>query len=139
MLSDQNEKIRSRAVEVIQNLRENEDQGNTSCRIYIKPNILFDAEQYPDMIDWNVEAVHEPITTTGLTKETLHTLTDTPLVVPPFPCHTQSVERLLKQVTRASAAVAGHNSRDGFIRVSAKSREKLPKFESKKDFVNNFA
>ena len=74
-----------------------------------------------------------------MSRAEIKSLQNSPLVIPPFPCHTQSVERLVKQTSRASAAVAGYSSRDGFLRASAVSREMLPKFESKKDFENNFA
>ena len=47
------------------------------------------------------------------------------------------MERLVKQTSRAAEKVAGYSARDGFLRASAKSREMMPKFESKKDFENN--
>ena len=48
-----------------------------------------------------------------------------------YPCHTQAVERHIKLVTEALAAVCGKESRDGFIRVRLESQAKMPKFETK--------
>ena len=63
---------------------------------------------------------------------------DSPLVLQRYPLNTQSVERLVKQNSRAASSVAGYQARDGFLRASAMSRQLPPKFESKKDFDNNF-
>jgi hypothetical protein len=52
-----------------------------------------------------------------------------------LPCHTQAVERCVKLVTEASAAVCGTAARDGFIRVRNEARKKMPKFDTKNDFV----
>ena len=56
------------------------------------------------------------------------------VLFPKFPCHTQAVERCVKVVTEASAAVCDEKSRDGFIRTRLASRELMPTLESKRDF-----
>jgi hypothetical protein len=48
-----------------------------------------------------------------------------------YPCHSQAVERCVKLVTEATAAVCGNEARDGFIRSKITSRTVLPKFETK--------
>ena len=83
-----------------------------------------------------IPGLNRPSSSTVL--QELSDLVETPLFVPAYPSHTQSVERQVKQTTRASAAVAGYSARDGCIRSSAAARKLLPKFESKKDFQNNF-
>ena len=56
---------------------------------------------------------------------------DVPVVdFPKYPCHTQSVERGVKLVTEASAAVCGVNARDGFIRARLESRKVMPRFNT---------
>ena len=52
-----------------------------------------------------------------------------------YPCHTQAVERVIKLVTEAAAAVSGQERRDGYIRATLKSRIIMPVFETKKNFV----
>ena len=56
-------------------------------------------------------------------------------VLPPFPSHTQSVERLVREVTDACGLISGHERRDGFIRARMASRKKAPKSETKRDFA----
>ena len=90
------------------------------------------------MIDWKAETLYEPSLTTGLSSAELSTLKSAPIILPRYPAHTQSVERLVKQTTRDAETVAGYSARDGFLRASALSRNLMPRFESKQDYVNNF-
>ena len=48
-----------------------------------------------------------------------------------FPNFLLAVERLVKLVTKASKAVSGPKSRDGFIRAQIASRQLMSRFESK--------
>ena len=90
------------------------------------------------MIDWNKEALYEPAITTSFSAVDLEKLKLAPLILPKYPAHIQSVERLVKQTSRAALSVAGYPARDGFLRASAKSRELMPSFGSKQDYQNNF-
>ncbi|GBM65795.1 hypothetical protein AVEN_196104-1 [Araneus ventricosus] len=47
------------------------------------------------------------------------------------PCYSESVERCIKLVTKASAEVCGSDARDEFIRSRIASRIALPKLEIK--------
>ena len=47
------------------------------------------------------------------------------------PCHNQGVERHVKLVTEASVSVAGHEKRDGSIRLRIHFRKLIKCFESK--------
>ncbi|GBM17765.1 hypothetical protein AVEN_99647-1 [Araneus ventricosus] len=52
-----------------------------------------------------------------------------------FPCHTVAVERTVKLVTEAAFRVCGCDVRNGIIRSTLLSRQALPKFQSKSQFV----
>lgn len=54
-----------------------------------------------------------------------------------FPCHSQAIERCVKLVTEASSKVCGPEARDGFIRSQIVSRQALPKFNTKVEFLAN--
>ena len=138
MLSDTDEKVRVMAVDKIQGIRGDKECGDNYTRKFNIPRLNFKATKYTEMIDWKLEAVHEPSLTTSLSSDELSAIKSTPLTLPRYPYHTQSVERLVKQTTRAAGAVAGYSARDGFLRASAKSRELMPRFESKQDYENNF-
>ena len=53
---------------------------------------------------------------------------------PRLPCHTQAVERAVKLVTESAQNVCGSIAREGYIRAKIDSREKMPKFNTKKQF-----
>ena len=137
MLADQKESIRSKAVDKILSVRGDLDYGDSRPRLYEVPVLKFNARSYTEMIDWKTEAIYEPVFTVSINKDELLSLKYSPLSLPRYPSNTQSVERLVKQVSRAASSVAGYEARDGFLRASATSRQLLPKFESKKDFENN--
>jgi hypothetical protein len=138
MLTDADQTVRVKAVDVIIKLRGTQELGDDQPRKFIIPELKFDASSYSEMIDWKKEALYEPAITTSLTATELRDLKSAPLMLPRYPAHTQSVERLVKQTSRAAAHVAGYAARDGFLRASAKSRELMPKFGSKQDYQNNF-
>ena len=58
-----------------------------------------------------------------------------PMEVEYIPCHTQAIERAVKEVTAAANAVCGEDRRDGFIRGRAEHIELVPYINSKKDLM----
>ena len=60
---------------------------------------------------------------------------ETPMEVPYSPVHGQSMERAVKEVTRACENVYGEAARDGFIRAGIANRQVMPKIRTKKDLV----
>ena len=60
------------------------------------------------------------------------------LAIPDFPCHSQGVERLVKEVTRASAIVSDKKSHHGLIISSAKSKKSFQNWTVNKILFNVF-
>ncbi|KAG0713786.1 hypothetical protein GWK47_015448 [Chionoecetes opilio] len=87
---------------------------------------------------WQPGQVHEPAFTCSLPGGSDPGDPVKPYEVPEFSIHTQSTERVVKQVTEAAAAVVGQQARDGFIRARAHHRETMPCFRSKKDMMDTF-
>ena len=52
-----------------------------------------------------------------------------------YPLHTQSCERVVKQVTEAAGAVYDFHRHDGFIRARIVHRDIVPNLKSKKDLI----
>ena len=52
-----------------------------------------------------------------------------------YPCHTQAVERGIKLVTEASAAVCSQKNRDGFFRNRLALRAKMEVFNTKSQYT----
>lgn len=137
MLTDNRREIRELGLRRIKKCRK---LGTTNRKIreFKVPLLNFNAEDYVDLIDWQTVSVTEPPVTVRITNEELKGMIK---VVPDeipilkFLCHSQAVERCVKLVTAASSLVCGEAARDGFIRARIASRQLLPEFETKTQFL----
>ena len=111
--------------------------GDTKVWPRKTPLIRQDAVSLIILINWD-NNVFEPIFTCHLTNKEVRKLVDVPLPIPPYSVHTQSIERVIQEVTHASEKVAGFQARDGFVRARMESRAALPKFTTKQDMLALF-
>ena len=107
-------------------------------RTFRTPSLNFNATSYIQLIDWSSIHISEPVFTkcieTATIKEIIQNRQFNSNVIPNLPCHTQAVERHIKIVTEASAAVVGHENREGYIFNRIKSRQSMPSFNTKKEY-----
>ncbi|KAG7163880.1 hypothetical protein Hamer_G027997, partial [Homarus americanus] len=75
------------------------------------PPINVNATKLSELVDLSLEVLEPPLTT-SLTSQELRNLKETPLQVPKWPSHTQSVERCVKMVTEAAGHVYSHERRE---------------------------
>ena len=108
--------------------------GDSSVRIRKTPAINIGATSLLDLVDLSVGATEPPLTC-KLTSSSIRRFVETPMEVPDWPSHTQSVERCVKMVTEAAGHVYSHERREGYIRSQVVSRELMSKNKSKKDIV----
>ena len=138
MLCSEEKEERKFAVDKIIEIRGEGDKenqvGNSSVRIRKTPDINEHAKKLEDLIDWSQD-VSEPPLTCFLTIKVIKYLINTPMRVPCWSTHTQSVERLVKEVTEASVHVYSQEKRDECIRSQEVSAELMPKNRSKKDLM----
>ena len=91
------------------------------------------------MIDWNNVVTMEPpvirIMTDADLREFIALQLTATVIFLKLLCHTQAVERVGKLVTETSTFVCGQKSQDGFIFAQITSRQLLPTFETKRDYV----
>jgi hypothetical protein len=135
MITDERKTIRELGMRRILRAR------SESCglRKFSIPTLNFNAQNYIDLIDWQMTDVTEPPLLADVDSiEMLVASGETPVIdFPKYPCHTQAVERCVKLVTEASASVCGEMARDGFIRVRLESRKLMPYFNTKADYRTN--
>ena len=115
---------------------ENTQKGDSSVRSRRTPEINPKANSIVKLIDWTEEGVSESPLTCSLTTGEIKCFVHTPMKVPDWPCHTQSIERVVKMVTEASGKYFSHEKRDGVIKTQEASRRLMPRNESKQDLVN---
>ncbi|KAG7176109.1 hypothetical protein Hamer_G029008, partial [Homarus americanus] len=85
-----------------------DEQEATSDAI---PPINVNATKLSELVDLSLEVLEPPLTT-SLTSQELRNLKETPMQVPKWPSHTQSVERCVKMVTEAAGYVYSHERRE---------------------------
>lgn len=126
MVYDDDLRVRGRAVNLLKYV-------STTERQFVVPKINFKATKYENMVSWESIEITRPPLFSGF-KELMN-LKESPYgeEVRSIPCHSQAVERGVKLVTEASASVVESN-RHGFILNTIHSRQKMPAFNTKKDF-----
>jgi hypothetical protein len=134
MITDDRQYIRELGMRRILRAR-SEQYGIRQFKI---PQLNFSAADYIDIIDWQSITVTEPPLLAIASEQDIEMFVasgNVPVIdFPKYPCHTQAVERCVKLVTEASAAVCGVNARDGFIRVRLESRQIMPYFNTKSQY-----
>ena len=131
-LADKRAPIRTKAVNYIIRARRDFDQTNHPRKFSV-PKINFDAKIYVDLIDWDSVDCTEPPMTVELNIAAVKSALDTPLILPAYPNHTQSVEHMIPLVTESCKQRVGSVNRHRWILNTIDSREKRAKFESKQD------
>ncbi|KAK4883922.1 hypothetical protein RN001_000193 [Aquatica leii] len=133
MLADDRKYIRELGLRRILKCRQAKHNVNL-VREFNIPSFNFNADDYFELVSWQSLTITEPpLTVKTSDNELQEMISDVPAEIEmlKFPCHSQAVERCVKLVTEASAAVCGYEARDGFIRSRIASRVSLPKFETK--------
>lgn len=137
MLFDDRKEKRNIAIEKILHYRR--DLADPShLRVYKKPFINFNCADYTEMIDLNDDNVlFEPPFTQSYSYDHLQgylNYADPPFADPKIPCHIQGTERHVQLLATTAKRVTGKNI-EGAMAAILESRRKLPKLESRQDFV----
>ncbi|KAG7169208.1 hypothetical protein Hamer_G030767, partial [Homarus americanus] len=115
MLRSQCTNLRTEAVEVILKIRgtliDDDQLGDCSFHSRKVPPINVNATKLSELVDLSLEVLEPPLTT-SLTSQELRNLKETPMQVPKWPSHPQSVERCVKMVTEAAGHVYSHERRE---------------------------
>lgn len=130
-LSSRDKRIRTDAVNKILYLREriSDDQ----IRIFKVPEIDFAAKSWTGIGILTESNMFEPPFTINMNEDELLAVIEEPLAVPKFKCHTQMVERAVKEVTRVSHKIVDLDKRNSMVKATLINRAKFPKFDSLKD------
>ena len=132
LLASEDEEKRRFAVQKIIAMRGESQLGDTRNRPHKVPKLNWDAQKVEDIIVW--DDATEPILTARLDSNAIRAFLSQPFVMKPFPSHTQSVERLVKEVSAASAKVCGVERVDGYVLARCGARKLVPKADKKSDF-----
>ena len=129
-LSDPDEEIRRKGVNYILQARKDFNEED-DIRKFIPPNINFKSQHFSDLVDLESGKKTEPLVTKDLTDEIILSALGSPLALPPYPNHTQGVERIVRVVAECSRRRAGYHGRQRLILHVLKSRERVKSFNYK--------
>jgi hypothetical protein len=132
LLFSSNEEYRQTAVAKILDIRACPTSVLTPTSI---PAINFDAEEWGKLVDVSSLQCHEPPCVRNISNEKLKEMVASQHQPPPFPLHSQSVERAVKLTTEASTTSYIWQKRHNYIVAKSKSRAGRPEFRTKKDYV----
>ena len=140
MLADSDHNVRLLAVNKILSIRVSKknldnvgrDQ-EVDVRKFIIPKIKANAKTYYFLSSLSLKDMHEPTALKHLLNKEIKALQHHKLNLE-HPCHNQAVERHIKLVSEASAAVDGFKNRDGLIRQKIRSRKLMKTFSTKGQF-----
>ena len=125
MISNNDINIRRMGIKYILLARNMEEIVIRKCTI---PTLNFDADEYYKLIEF--DDILEPIFTIYICTNTLEKYLEDDF--PPFkysyPCHSQAVERRIKDVIDSSLCLSGSDARDGMICNATTSRIIMPSF-----------
>ena len=139
MLADNDHNVRLLAVNKILSIRvskknlDNVGRNEVDVRKFIIPKINTNAKTYYSLSSISLKDMHEPPALKHLLNKEIEAFQQHKLNLE-HPCHNQAVERHIKLVSEASAAVGGFKNRDGLIRRKIRSRKLMKTFNTKKQF-----
>ena len=99
------------------------------------PCINFEAVNWGELIDVSSLQCHQPPCVRNLSDAELESMKEEQNQPPPFPLHSQSVERAVKLTSEASTTSYMWEKRHNSIVSKNKSRAERPEFRTKKDYV----
>lgn len=140
MLTDKDVNARQAAFESIMQARQSYPSGN-GIRVFEKPTINYEASHYTDIVSPDGDDGIEPPITKKLSEPQLKLCVEShnnviSQMLAKIPCHTQSVERLIRVVSSTSQKVSGVDSRNKAIIAKLRCRKMLENTDSKKDFID---
>ena len=139
MLADNDYNVHLLAVNKILSIRvskknlDNVGHDEVDVRKFIIPKINTNAKIYYSLSSLSLKNMHELPALKHLLNKEIEAFQQHKLNLE-HPCHNQAVERHIKLVSEASAAVAGFKNRDGLIRQKIRSKKLMKTFNTKKQF-----
>lgn len=103
-------------------------------RVFKVPALNFDVEVYAGSIDSMTESPLDKLVNTKIIFDAMSDQEQSDILDKFSKIHTQSVERRVKLVTGASAAVYWGARREGYLKNRVEARRVVPNFDTKQDY-----
>ena len=143
MLEDPDEDVRLFGVNLLRKMRERPPKpprmkALKGIRKHEIPSLNWEAgNSWKDIISWDKVILWEPRILKKLSEDQIEAAVLTPINFPKYPCHSQTVERMVKLVTECSSSVYGEKNQRGKIVAVLASRKSRKAYDTKKNYVVN--
>ena len=141
MLFDQRDVIKEKAIQLIQQCREEEEAGTREYQFEVRKfmvpkSINFEAESYDQLIDCDTVDVEftSPPLLNGYTIEEIKSL-NFKEDFHNIPCHSTTVERFVALTSIAATSTIGQENRHGWLLNKVQSCEKISSHPTKEEYV----
>ena len=140
MLADEDCSIRKQAVDGIIEIRKNKeystvDRTDSGLRIFKVPKLNWEAENYTQIIDWELNTFCEPPITMKFSDDQIREFYSAPMLIPNYPSHCQSVERAVKLVSEVcGAGYYDHEERHKRILSNQAAKQERKSYDTKNKF-----
>ena len=139
MLADDDISIRQQAVDGIIEIRRNKEHSivertDSGLRIFKVPELNWDAENYTQIIAWELNTFCEPPITMKMSDDEIRKFLLEPLWIPNYPSHSQSVERAVKLVSECCRSAYSYEERHKLILSKQAARKERQSYETKKQY-----
>ena len=151
-LSDENIKIRRHAVNQILKIRHDKDLQNAienkqkrikkskkrtykKQRVFVKPIINYDAENYLEVISWDTQALYEPPYTKILDDSQISAFVQESLQLH-VPSHSVQTERMIRDIDKVASKSTSEEKRDGMVQFLLADRKAKPSLQIKSDVIS---
>lgn len=133
-IGDEDENIRKIACEKMMEARKTHFGDRNRCFDKNSIKINFTSESYINMVDWENVDFDSPPLLQDITSETI--ASNAQVILPHYPCHSQDVERNIKDVSAVCGKVYGHDSRHSVLIQMKKSKLDMPTVKTKANFLH---
>ena len=139
MMEDPDADVRKSGIKIIEKVRSNPPKAPKSkylkgIRKHEIPQLNWSAANWTEIIDLKKVKIWEPRILKKLSKEEVESAVDTPVCFPKYPCHSQTVERMVKLVTEVSSEVYGEKKQQEKAVAVLASRKSRKAYDTKKDY-----
>lgn len=133
------ESIRKQAVDGIIEIRKNKEHScvertNSGLRLFKVPKLNWGAENYTQIIDWDLKDFCKPPITMKFSDDEIRRFYSVPMVIPNYPSQSQSVERAVKMVSEACKSAYGYEERHQLVLSTQAARKERQSYRTKEKF-----
>ena len=139
LAEEDDESIRKQAVDGIIEIRKNKEHScvertDSGLRLFKVPKLNWGAENYTQIIDWDLKDFCEPPITMKFSDDEIRRFYSVPMVIQNYPSQSQSVERAVKMVSDACKSAYGYEERHQLVLSTQAARKERQSYRTKEKF-----